>query len=153
MQMKDYSKQQLVDCLNFSAVGVGTNGGRTAQIYTLLTGRGPVVKVAVLFGSDTIADLAALQITVSYNGSEALSNANGMLFRTTQYGTQKEFKVLQWQEGSKINVNVANSGANAVPCSVFFYYTDQELADLKEAVENAGSIQKLVLDYVPSVNT
>jgi hypothetical protein len=150
--MKDYSKQILTDGIKFTLNGSGTNNGITNGQYKLLTGHGPVVKIGVLLGSDMVEDLADLDITINYNNSNVINKNCGLLFRQNQYGTQKEFRTLQWQEGSIINIIVNNTGANSMVLALIFYYAPADLADLNAAIVEAQSSLAMITDYIPAVS-
>lgn len=117
--MVDESKQLLADSVNFGAV----NGATTSGQYVLLSGKGPVVNVSVVAGTDTIADAAASFLTVSYNNTQVLKDVPLSLFMRQTVDVRKFFKTSMWAQQSVIDYSVRNASGNDIPVSIIFYYS------------------------------
>lgn len=98
-----------------------TNGVTTNGSFTIPTGRGPVVAIAIRIGSDTIADVVQLDLTIDANGVNLLEDENALTYSPAYRGEEIVYHTYI-AEGSTLGIRAVNGSAATINVVIQTFY-------------------------------
>jgi hypothetical protein len=115
---------------------LASTGATNSVDYTVPTGRGKVQAIEVIVASDTLADIAAAQITISASG-KTLFNTTPLVKHSTFYNNSRNPAICQVDESVPINISGAGVANNNVSVFIVFYFYDPYLTTFVPTVMQA----------------